>query len=1042
MADLYLSVSHWVYTFLYAQNKVQLTLEGMRHAQWNFHDGGEHHSFQCCVGVEEDEAPNIDIYHCPNCEKTHGQSTMKKKRQKYEPIHTVDIIRPVQNGSQVFVKELRSRTFPSAEEVILRLTGTQLSLGFLEENGFTGPVLVAKKDGLGLSLPPLTFSVSDLENYVGPDRVIDVVDVTKQKTCKLTIKEFVDYYYNANRKRVLNVINLEFSDTKMSSLVEAPEVVKKLSWVDNLWPDDSIFDKPKVTKYCQIGVKDSYTDFHIGSGGSSVWYHLLRGEKIFYLIKSTSANLALYERWSSSSNQSEMFFADQVDKCYKCILKQGQSLFIPSGWIYATLTPVDCLAFGGHFLHSLNIEMQMRAYEVEKRLKIGSLIKFSNFEVICWYVGKYLLETFKGLHKSGKQPPRYLILGAKALNGAFRSWTKKQVIADHEGEIPETIKTAQLIKEFAKEIRIAENALKTNESEVSDIISTGKSPTVPTKLPVHTGTASVEKPERKKASRAKEGGKKKGKKEKECTALVPNLDILEAHTKEALIKTEVPKKGAKASKTVLSVADKESVNNQNDVLKFGIQEQNKSKAKLKWKYKNSKPDSLLKMEDGKSDKSFLKGSKDNSKLKLVFTNKKLLSCKGVKTQTKPVKSDHVFGCLQNIKEDKPKPVRDEYEYVSDDGELQIDEFPIRRKKTASKRTLTFLSKTKESVGHAEIRESVVQHSSNQDDNSSDEDSLHIDTEANPDPSTDKKTETGSSAGILDLLQASKQVGGLEYSGNSQPPASPSTQEAIQGMLSMANLQSSDSCLQTSWASNQVKNSSSTVQGSKKTSSNINKHTGKRLVKSTTQSTIDINDYEDQDSLGACFKDSDYVYPSLESDDDDPVFKSRSKKRKNADDTPWNPTARVTPSVPRHDRPTREGARVASIETGLAAAAAKLSQQEQQKVQKRKYTKRKVSSDESNKIPQESASTEMKTDSHTGSLMDHEYTADASTFGVVQVNRGSQPMSPGVFLTQKRPPVTPNSSSAAKGKRLKKGMATAKQRLGKILKIHRNGKLLL
>ncbi|XP_051873924.1 lysine-specific demethylase phf2 isoform X1 [Pristis pectinata] len=962
-----------------------------------------------CVGVEEDEAPDIDIYHCPNCEKTHGQSTMKKKRQKYEPIHTVDIIRPVQNGSQVFIKELRSRTFPSAEEVIQRLTGTQLSLGYLEENGFTGPILVAKKDGLGLSLPPLTFSVSDLENYVGPDRVIDVVDVTKQKTCKLTIKEFVEYYYSANRKRVLNVINFEFSDTKMSSLVEAPEVVKKLSWVDNLWQDDSLFDKPKVTKYCQIGVKDSYTDFHIGSGGSSVWYHLLRGEKIFYLIKSTSANLALYERWSSSSNQSEMFFADQVDKCYKCTLKQGQSLFIPSGWIYATLTPVDCLAFGGHFLHSLNIEMQLRAYEVEKRLKIGSLIKFSNFEVICWYVGKYLLETFKGLHKSGKQPPSYLVQGAKALNGAFRSWTKKQVIADHEDEIPETIKTAQLIKEFAKEIRLAENALKTNESEVSDT-STGKSPTVPVKLPPLTGTAPVEKPERKKASRAKEGGKKKGKKEKESSTVVPNLDILEAHTKEALIKTEVPKKGGKASKNVLSVADQESANNQNDVMKFGIQEQNKSKAEVKWKYKNSKPDSLLKMEDTKSEKSFLTGSKDNSKLKLVFTNKKLLSCKGVKTQPKSVKTDNVFGCLQNIKEDKPKPVRDEYEYVSDDGELQIDEFPIRRKKTAPKRSLTFLTKTKESVGVVEMKEPLVQHCSNQDDNSTDEDSLHIDTEAKPDPSTEKTTETGSSAGILDLLQASKQVGGLEYSGNSkivkvakatnyditefsQPPASPSTQEAIQGMLSMANLQSSDSCLQTSWTSNQVKNSSSINQGSKKTSSNINKHTGKRLVKSTTQSTIDINDYEDQDSLGACFKDSDYVYPSLESDDDDPVFKSRSKKRRSADDTPWNPTARVTPSVPRHDRPTREGARVASIETGLAAAAAKLSQQEQQKVQKRKYTKRKVLPDDSIKIPQESASTEMKTDSHAG-------------------------------------------------KRLKKGMATAKQRLGKILKIHRNGKLLL
>lgn len=33
---------------------------------------------------------------------------------------------------------------------------------------------------------------------------------------------------------------------------------------------------------------------------------------------------------------------------------------VSPGWIYATLTPVDCLAFAGHFLHSLSVEMQMR----------------------------------------------------------------------------------------------------------------------------------------------------------------------------------------------------------------------------------------------------------------------------------------------------------------------------------------------------------------------------------------------------------------------------------------------------------------------------------------------------------------------------------------------------------------------------------------------------------------------------------------------------------------------------------------------------------
>lgn len=41
--------------------------------------------------------------------------------------------------------------------------------------------------------------------------------------------------------------------------------------------------------------------------------------------------------------------------------------------------------------------------------------------------------------------------------------------------------------------------------------------------------------------------------------------------------------------------------------------------------------------------------------------------------------------MQNLKDNKSKPVRDEYEYVSDEGELKIDEFPIRRKKTSARR---------------------------------------------------------------------------------------------------------------------------------------------------------------------------------------------------------------------------------------------------------------------------------------------------------------------------------------------------------------------
>lgn len=39
-----------------------------------------------------------------------------------------------------------------------------------------------------------------------------------------------------------------------------------------------------------------------------------------------------------------------------------------------------------------------------------------------------------------------------------------------------------------------------------------------------------------------------------------------------------------------------------------------------------------------------------------------------------------------------------------------------------------------------------------------------------------------------------------------------------------------------------------------------------------------------------------VYPSLESDEDNPVFKSRSKKRKSSDDAPYSPTGELVWSV--------------------------------------------------------------------------------------------------------------------------------------------------
>uniref|UniRef100_A0A672IPC3 PHD finger protein 8 n=1 Tax=Salarias fasciatus TaxID=181472 RepID=A0A672IPC3_SALFA len=800
-----------------------------------------------CVGVEEDKAAEIDLYHCPNCQVTHGPSVSKLSHFE---LTSCWIVRPVKTGSPQFVRELRSRTFPNADEVLLKPSGAQLTVEFLEEHSFSVPVMVLRRDGLGMTLPPSSFGVNDVEHYIGADKEIDVIDVSRQCDLKMRLGDFVEYYNSPNRDRVLNVISLEFSETRLSNLVETPKIVRKLSWVENLWPEESVFERPNVQKYCLMGVKDSYTDFHIDFGGTSVWYHVLRGEKIFYLISPTPANLALFERWNSSSSQNEMFFGDQVDMCYKCSVKQGNTLFIPTGWIHAVLTPVDCLAFGGNFLHSLNIDMQLRAYEIEKRLSTADLFRFPNFETVCWYVGKHLLDTFRGLRENRRHPATYLVHGAKALNNAFRGWTRKEALPEHEGEIPETINTQTLVKDLAKEIRLVEvNTLDIFQQNIGR--SGPQFPGSPlSKAPLTTSQNSGRPP-----------GKKKGPKPKEVIGgLGP--PTTKKKSQKALIKAEA-------------------------------------------------------------------------------------------------------------------------------GEMDLIEIH-------TKHTL-------------------------------------------------KKFQPGKT-------KHKNKVWNLE-----EAPASPSTRDAIQGMLSMANPPSSSS---SSSSSSPLSISGGLTEGLgvvkekggravwvtggvKKTNPEkkpVIQRPGKRPIKRPARHLSDEESPDEQETLGTCFKDSDYVYPSLESDEEDHASKTKMKRKKNWDDTPWSPKARVMPTLPKQERPAREGARVASVETGLAAAAAKLAQQEQQKPAKRKYTKKQRPPSAADGSP------DRRMDYFSASLLDHEYTAGPGPFGPGGP-RGSGAMAPGVFLTSRRPSLSPQNSSSHSGaspagKRPKKGLATAKQRLGKILKIHRNGKLLL
>ncbi|CAL1689146.1 unnamed protein product [Lasius platythorax] len=278
------------------------------------------------------------------------------------------------------------------------MTGPELNLMYLQKYGLQIPLLFKEKSGLGLRVPSSNFSINDVRTCVGSKRILDVMDVNTQKNEDMTMKEWQKYYEDSNKERLLNVISLEFSHTKLENYVQSPALVRQVDWVDVVWPrhlkdaqvestnllEDMMY--PKVQKYCLMSVKGCYTDFHVDFGGTSVWYHILRGGKIFWLIPPTEKNLALYQEWVLSGKQSDVFFGDMVDRCGRISLTAGMTLFIPTGWIHAVYTPQDSLVFGGNFLHSFGIEKQLKVAQVEEHTKVPQKFRYPFFTEMLWYV--------------------------------------------------------------------------------------------------------------------------------------------------------------------------------------------------------------------------------------------------------------------------------------------------------------------------------------------------------------------------------------------------------------------------------------------------------------------------------------------------------------------------------------------------------------------------------------------------------------------------------------------------------------------------------
>ncbi|RZF32794.1 hypothetical protein LSTR_LSTR011440 [Laodelphax striatellus] len=901
-----------------------------------------------CVNVFEYVSHDYEKYHCPKCEPVHGQSIMKREynwhRHDFFDMNAEG--KPIETGTPEFIKELKNRPFYSSDAVVLKMKGDDLTMQYLLEHGFEQPILVEKNEGLGLTVPPSTITLRDLEAAIGSNYPIDVIDVYRQSDLKMKFGEFVNYFLGERRHRVLNLLSLEITETRLSQFVEPPAIARSLDWATTIWPKDYdledkeyCMDKPTVQKYCLIGARDSYTDFHIDFGGTSVWYHVIQGEKIFYLIKPTPSNVALYQRWMTSSTQYETFFADQVDSCYECTIRAGNTLFIPTGWIHAVLTPQDTLVFGGNFVHSLSIPMQLQIYEMEKKMETPEKFRFPGFETVNWFAAREICKELKMINKNATQVPQYLLIGVKALLVALKQWHQdKNANKNKREHIPMLVEAPVLLKELSKEIRNAERFLNTLNPPKPERESKRKRRKPLNKDFVDYSQQRLNVMEEEAQPEVKEPIR---------LTLQAKPEVKETTKLHLQVKSEV-KEPLKLS---IKVLNKKFELSQEENQMQDVQVMNTPHLRPPLKLTLPKPATYPYSTSLEPPRLSIEPNKNWSVKPepndFVVDNQGDLK---MKIEKRPLRSlDSGMNEKRSGTNNSVYDFHDDSDENEDEDCLTIDENPARssifRGNSTSTRIPTSFRSKKFQFQLGSVLASVNSHEN---------------------PDVDVLSDSPKN-GIEELLKAS-----CYPSAEEMGRTSPSTTEAIAGMMAIAS--QGPSFLVEAMEADRL-----------------------RLKRKARSATVTQQDDLDE-TIRKVHQDDDFIYPSLDLSDEDEL------PRTGKGDEAWNPRAKVGAIAPKRDRPSREGTRKQSVEKGLEAAAAArhATPRSRNPPRKKKPAKR----------TRQPAAATAATAAAASAPQPSTSTASAAT----------------------DPPHSRNATD--KGKKPKKGMATAKQRLGKILKLHK------
>ncbi|KAJ7543493.1 hypothetical protein O6H91_09G040100 [Diphasiastrum complanatum] len=208
---------------------------------------------------------------------------------------------------------------------------------------------------------------------------------------------------------------------------------------------DTIDVSTQVQLYAIMSVAGCYMDFHLDFGGSSVWYHVLSGRKVFLLVPPTKENLMAFEEWASSDKQGTVFFAERASGCQKVELTAGDTLLLPGGWPHCVVTPIDSLVIGGNFLTGSNLSLQLEVWQMEERLRVRAKFRFPLYRQLMWHTALHyhkLLEEAVG--EGAEKLSKWEKEGLRSLSRCLSLWLQQSKDA---GEVPKQISNPESLVE-------------------------------------------------------------------------------------------------------------------------------------------------------------------------------------------------------------------------------------------------------------------------------------------------------------------------------------------------------------------------------------------------------------------------------------------------------------------------------------------------------------------------------------------------------------------------------------------------------------------